>query len=67
MVPLSAAMATWRDELTRAWWDGRARTVWFKPSPAELKLQVAATSADKGNAGSGASNSEVAQDDQGRR
>lgn len=50
-VPLSAAIAALRDELTRAWWDGRARSVRFKPSPLELTLQVAVTSAGKGNAG----------------
>ena len=51
VVPLSAAIAALRDELTRAWWDGQARTVRFKPSPVELTLQVAVTSAGKGNAG----------------
>jgi hypothetical protein len=50
-VPLSAAIAALRDELTRAWWDGRDRSVRFKPSPVELTLQVAVTSAGKGNAG----------------
>ena len=51
VVPLSAAIAALRDELTRAWWDGRDRSVRFKPSPVELTLQVAVTSAGKGSAG----------------
>lgn len=42
-VPLSAAIAALRDELTRAWWDGRKRTIRFKPAPVELDLQVAVT------------------------
>jgi len=50
-VPLSAAIGALRDELTRAWWDGRDRSVRFKPSPVELTLQVAVTSAGKGSAG----------------
>jgi len=51
VVPLSAAIAALRDELTRAWWDGRDQSVRFKPSPVELTLQVAVTSAGKGSAG----------------
>ena len=50
-VPLSAAIGALRGELTRAWWDGRHESVRFKPSPVELTLQVAVTSAGKGNAG----------------
>ena len=50
-MPLSAAIAALRDELTRAWWDGRDQSVRFKPSPVELTLQVAVTSAGKGSAG----------------
>jgi Trypsin-co-occurring domain 2 len=51
VVPLSAAIGALRDELTRAWWDGRDRSVRFKPSPVELTLQVAVTSAGSGHAG----------------
>jgi Trypsin-co-occurring domain 2 len=51
VVPLSAAIGALRDELTRAWWDGRERSVRFKPSPVELTLQVAVTSAGSGHAG----------------
>ena len=51
VVPLAAAVAALRDELTRAWWDGRDRSVRFKPSPVELTLQVAVTSAGSGKAG----------------
>jgi hypothetical protein len=51
VVPLSAAIGALRDELTRAWWDGRDRSVRFKPSPVELTLQVAVTSAGRGSAG----------------
>jgi len=51
VVPLSAAIAALRDELILAWWDGQDRSVRFKPSPVELTLQVAVTSAGKGNAG----------------
>jgi hypothetical protein len=50
-VPLSAAVGALRDELTRAWWDGRDQSLRFKPSPVELTLQVAVTSAGKGRAG----------------
>lgn len=50
-VPLSAAIGALRDELTRAWWDGRDRTVRFKPSPVELTLQVAVTSSRKASGG----------------
>jgi Trypsin-co-occurring domain 2 len=50
-VPLAAAIGALRDELARAWWDGRDRSLRFKPSPVELTLQVAATSAGKGSAG----------------
>src|SRR5664279_4192829 len=50
-VPLAAAIGALRDELTRAWWDGRDRSVRFEPSPVELTLQVAVTSASKGSAG----------------
>ena len=51
VVPLSAAIGALRDELTRAWWGGRDRSVRFKPSPVELTLQVAVTSARAGSAG----------------
>jgi hypothetical protein len=51
VVPLSAAIGALRDELTRAWWDGRDRSVRFKPSPVELTLQVAVTWAGTGRAG----------------
>src|SRR5262245_2769040 len=51
VVPLAAAVAALRDELTRAWWDGRDRSVRFKPSPVELTLQVAVTSAGTGKVG----------------
>lgn len=47
-VPLSAAIAALRDELTQAWWDGQHRAVRFKPSPVELTLQVAVTWEGKG-------------------
>jgi Trypsin-co-occurring domain 2 len=50
-VPLAAAIGALRDELTRAWWDGRNRSVRFKPAPVELSLQVGVTSAGKGSAG----------------
>lgn len=50
-VPLSAAIGALRDELTRAWWDGRDRTLRFKPSPVELTLQVGVTWSGKGSAG----------------
>ncbi len=48
---MSAAIEALRDELTRAWWDGQHHTVRFKPSPVELTLQVAVTSAGTGSAG----------------
>ena len=48
---MSAAIVALRDELTQAWWDGQGRLVRFKPSPVELTLQVAVTSAGKGRAG----------------
>jgi hypothetical protein len=51
VVPLSAAIGALRDELTRAWWDGRDQSVRFKPTPVELTLQVAVTSAGTGRAG----------------
>jgi Trypsin-co-occurring domain 2 len=51
LVSLSAAIGALRGELTRAWWDGRNQSVRFKPSPVELTLQVAVTSAGKGKAG----------------
>jgi Trypsin-co-occurring domain 2 len=50
-VPLSAAIAALRDELTQAWWDGQHQAVRFKPSPVELTLQVAVTNASKGSGG----------------
>jgi hypothetical protein len=50
-VPLSAAIAALRDELTRAWWDGQHQTVRFKPSPVDLTLQVAVTWEGKGKGG----------------
>jgi hypothetical protein len=50
-VPLSAAIASLREELTRAWWDAQHRSVRFKPSPVELTLQVAVTSESQGTAG----------------
>ena len=50
-VPLAAAIEALRDELTRAWWDGRNQKIRFKPSPVELSLQVGVTSAGKGSAG----------------
>jgi hypothetical protein len=50
-VALSEAIGALRDELTRAWWDGTNRTVRFRPSPVELTLQVAVTSAGEGRAG----------------
>lgn len=50
-VPLSAAIGALRDELARAWWDGRDRSVRFKPSPVELTLQVGVTSAGAGSFG----------------
>src|SRR5918994_2441831 len=50
-VPLSKAIGALRDELIRAWWDGQHRVVRFKPSPVELTLHVAVTSAGKGGGG----------------
>ncbi len=50
-VPLSAAIAALRDELTNAWWDGQHRSVRFKPSPVELTLQLGVTWEGKGTAG----------------
>lgn len=50
-VPLAAAIGALRAELFRAWYDGRDQAVRFKPSPVELTLQVAVTSAGKGTAG----------------
>ena len=50
-VPLSAAIAALRDELTRAWWDGQQQSLRFKPSPVELTLQVAVTWEGKGTGG----------------
>lgn len=49
-VPLAVAITALREELTRAWWDGEHRLLRFKPSPVELTLQVAVTSAGKGHA-----------------
>jgi hypothetical protein len=37
--------------LTQAWWDGQHRSVRFKPSPVELTLQVAVTTAGTGRTG----------------
>lgn len=51
VVPLAEAIGALREELTRAWWDGRNQKVRFKPSPVELSLQVGVTSAGKGSAG----------------
>lgn len=50
-VPLSAAIAALRDEMTRAWQESRGQRVRFRPSPVELTLQVAVTSGGRGNAG----------------
>lgn len=50
-VPLAAAIGALRDELMRAWWDGRDGSLRFKPSPVELSLQVGVTSSGKGSAG----------------
>lgn len=50
-MPLSAAIAALREELLRACWDSRRQSLRFKPSPVELSLQVAVTSAGKGKAG----------------
>lgn len=50
-VALSDAIGALRDELIRAWWDGRDRTLRFKPSPIELTLQLAVTGTGKGSAG----------------
>jgi hypothetical protein len=50
-VPLAAAIGALRDELTRAWWDGRNQPVRFKPLTVELSLQVGVTSAGQGSAG----------------
>jgi hypothetical protein len=51
VVALSDAIAALRDELTQAWWDGQHRSVRFKPSPVELTLQVAVTTAGTGRTG----------------
>jgi hypothetical protein len=50
-VPLASAIAALRDELARAWWDGQRQSLRFKPSPLELTLQVAVTSAGKASGG----------------
>lgn len=50
-MPLSAAIAALREELLRACWDSSQQSLRFKPSPVELTLQVAVTSAGKGKAG----------------
>ena len=50
-VPLAAAIAALRDELLQACWDGQCQALRFRPSPVELTLQVAVTSAGKGSAG----------------
>jgi hypothetical protein len=50
-VGLSTAIGALRDELFRAWWDGREQSLRFKPSPVELELQAAVTSAGTGRAG----------------
>jgi hypothetical protein len=50
-VGLSAAIGALREELFRAWWDGREKSLRFRPSPVELELQAAVTSAGKGRAG----------------
>lgn len=50
-VPLSAAIAALRDELTKAWWDGQRQSVRFKPSPVELTLEAGVTWEGKGSAG----------------
>ena len=50
-VSLSSAIAGLREELFRAYWDGQRQALRFRPSPVELTLQVAATSAGGGNAG----------------
>lgn len=50
-VPLAAAIAALRGQLTEAWRGGQHETVRFKPSPVELTLQAVVTSAGKGSAG----------------
>ncbi len=50
-VPLAAAIGALREELARAWWDGRSRSLRFKPSPVELTLQVAVTSTGTAHGG----------------
>ena len=52
VVPLSAAIAALRDELTRAWWMARHGPYGSsRHQSKQLTLQVAVTSAGKGNAG----------------
>ena len=48
---LSAAIASLRGELTRAWRDGRGGQLRFKPAPVELTLEVGVTGGAKGSAG----------------
>lgn len=50
-VPLAEAIEALRNELTKAWYDSQHSTLRFKPSPVELTLQVAVTSAGEGSAG----------------
>jgi len=51
VVPLSAAIQALRLELMRAWSEGQEQSVRFKPSPVELTLQLAVTSAGGAKAG----------------
>lgn len=50
-VPLAAAIAALRSELTQAWWDAQNQSLRFKVAPVELTLEAAVTYTSKGVAG----------------
>ena len=51
VVGLADAIGALRDELIRAWSSSQQQRLRFKPSPVQLTVQVAVTSAGKGRAG----------------
>lgn len=48
---LSDAIEALRDDLAKAWWDGRDQRVRFKIEPVELTVQVGVTKTGEGSAG----------------
>jgi hypothetical protein len=48
---LSDAIEALRDDLAKAWWDGKNQRVRFKVEPVELTVQVGVTKTGEGSAG----------------